>query len=77
MKPRWTALRTIHCRPTWVLRLTNAELSAEFYAARDVYSTGNLGVIPRLDVLGDEISRRERTGQWTEVDWMDTSRSRS
>jgi len=71
MKPRRSvALRTIHCRPTWVMRLTNAELSAEFDAAYNVANMGNLGVIPRLDVLNDEISRRERAGQWTEEDWI-------
>jgi hypothetical protein len=51
-------------RPAWVLRLSNAELSDAFEAALDAHALER-----RLDVLSDEIGRREREGSWTEKDW--------
>jgi hypothetical protein len=75
--------------PTWVLRLTNAQLidafsetydeagarwtalSAEDKAALE--TAGTIWIEPnierRLDVLHDEMSRRERNGILTDDDW--------
>jgi hypothetical protein len=44
---------------------------AAFSAACDEYNTGNLAALPRMDVLHDEISRRERSGLLTDNDWID------
>jgi hypothetical protein len=72
--------------PTWVLKLTNAELGAaadETYeeagarwnalSAADKAAKADNWIEPnvgrRLDVLFDEIGRRELAGTWTENDW--------
>lgn len=49
---------------------TDAEYYAGLEAVRSAYDAEHPGIVRRLDVLGDEISRRERIGQWTEEDWM-------
>jgi hypothetical protein len=61
-------------KPTWVLGLSNQVLGDKFEAAVAVWGAGqgqpdNLG--RRLDVLAEEISRREREGLWTDEDWLD------
>jgi hypothetical protein len=58
--------------PTWVLSLTNDELSSAFdsaYAAYDAAKWEDANIGHRLDVIGNEISRRELAGTWTEDDW--------
>jgi len=59
-------------RPTWVLQLTNADLLDAFGTAYDATATrvDDPNLIRRLDVLHDEISRRERTGMLTDDDWV-------
>jgi hypothetical protein len=51
--------------------MTNAELIAEFeriWEQRQMW--GDVpGIVFRLEVLNDEIFRRERCGQLTEADW--------
>jgi hypothetical protein len=57
--------------PTWVLQLTNAELLDAFCKADDARETrdGALDLMRRMDVLHDEITRREFAGTFTEDDW--------
>ena len=61
--------------PTWPLRLSNAELLAEFKRALDGRGPREppKALLLRLDLLGDEISRRERTGTLTDDDWQERS----
>jgi hypothetical protein len=54
-------------RPTWVRVLSNAALLDAFDAAWDVY--GRSGDTVRLDLIHDEIIRREWAGTLTEEDW--------
>jgi hypothetical protein len=57
--------------PAWVLKLTNDELSDAFdlaYAASET-RWGEPNMMQRLDVLSNEIGRRELAGTWTEDDW--------
>ena len=62
--------RIIHIRrPTWVWALSNAALLREFDVAWDVY--GQTGNTIRLDIIGDEISRREWVGTLTDEDWKE------
>ena len=64
-------------QPTWALHLSNRELVDALGAALQQDWRNNPGLPHRLDVIGDEISRRERAGQWTEADWMeDTATAR-
>lgn len=58
----------IRRRPTWPLRLSNAELLAEFERILDGPEP-QAALRRRLDVLGDEISRREQAETWTDDDW--------
>jgi hypothetical protein len=57
--------------PTWVLKLTNDELGGALDAAHQEAGKrwGQPNMMRRLEVLGDEISRRENLGTWTEEDW--------
>jgi len=55
--------------PTWPLRLSNAELLAEFERALDGRRVPALNL--RLELLDDEICRRAQTGTWTDDDWKD------
>ena len=57
--------------PTWVLKLTNDELGGALDAAHEEARKrwGEANIMRRLEVLGDEISRRENIGTWTEDDW--------
>jgi hypothetical protein len=58
-------------RPTWVLQLTNAQLIDAFGTALDARETRDDApdLIRRMDVLSDEISRRECDGTLTGDDW--------
>jgi hypothetical protein len=58
-------------RPAWVLKLTNDELGDALDAAHKEAGKrwGEANIMRRLEVLGDEISRREAIGTWTEDDW--------
>ena len=58
-----------HRLAPWLVRLSNAELNDAFDAALGAYQAGNSSVVRRLDVIHEEITRREWTGQWTEADW--------
>jgi hypothetical protein len=60
-------------RPVWVCRLTNAQLLDEFGTADDArqHRGDAPDLIRRMDVLADEICRRERAGTFTEDDWKD------
>ena len=57
--------------PPWVCRLTNAELIDELGTADDARQ--HRGEAPdllrRMDVLADEIHRRELAGTLTDRDW--------
>ena len=56
--------------PTWPLRLSNAELGAEFERTYDERGPREPpALLRRLDILHDEIRRRERIGTWTDDDW--------
>jgi hypothetical protein len=60
-------------RPAWVLQLTNADLIDAFGTALEARETRNDApdLMRRLDILSEEISRRERSGMLTENDWID------
>ena len=64
--------------PTWPLRLSNAQLLAEFELALDARGPqeppGHF--LLRLDLLHDEIRRRDRFGTLTDDDWQDGPSSR-
>jgi hypothetical protein len=59
--------------PTWPLRLSNAELVDEFSRALDARGPGELpaALMLRIDILYDEISRREHIGTMSDDDWME------
>jgi hypothetical protein len=63
-------------RPTWVLQLTNADLTDAFGTALDARETRNDApdLMRRLDVLSEEISRRNWSGMLTDDDWVDDGR---
>jgi hypothetical protein len=56
-------------RPAWVLQLSNAELGDAFSSAFTASETrwGEANMMRRLEVLSNEIDRRELAGTWT--DW--------
>jgi hypothetical protein len=58
-------------RPAWVLQLTNDDLGDAFHIAYEEAGKrwGQPNMMRRLEVLGDEISRRENIGTWTQDDW--------
>ena len=60
-------------KPTWLLGLSNAELLAKLDASLEVYNDQGetRDLKHRLDLLCDEISRRERAGTLTEEDWKE------
>ena len=58
-------------RSLWTAYLSNAELVDQFCEAVETYFArrGADDVVRRLDVLGNEISRREAAGLLTDDDW--------
>jgi hypothetical protein len=58
-------------RPAWVLKLTNKELIEAFGAADDCREARGDApdLLRRMDVLHNEISRRERGGTLVDDDW--------
>jgi hypothetical protein len=58
-------------RPTWMLSLSNAALLDEFDRALDARKSRRDApdLMYRLDLLAEEISRREDIGLLTEEDW--------
>jgi hypothetical protein len=59
--------------PAWVLQLTNADLIDALGTALEARETRNDApdLMRRLDILSEEISRRESSGMLTENDWID------
>jgi hypothetical protein len=59
-------------RPAWLSGLSNAALLIEFETALDAREErcDAPDLMRRLDVLNDEISRRECSGLLTERDWL-------
>jgi hypothetical protein len=59
-----------------VLQLTNADLTDAFGTALDARETRNDApdLMRRLDVLSEEISRRNWSGMLTDDDWVDDGR---
>ena len=59
--------------PTWPLRLSNAQLLAEFELALDTRGLQEppRALLLRLDLLHDEIRRRDQLGTLTDDDWQD------
>jgi hypothetical protein len=57
--------------PTWVLQLTNADLIDALGTALEARETRNDApdLMRRLDILSEEISKRECSGMLTEDDW--------
>jgi hypothetical protein len=62
-------------RPAWLSGLSNAALLIELETALDAREgrCDAPDLMRRLDVLTDEISRRERSGLLTERDWLISS----
>lgn len=61
-------------RPTWMFRLSNAALLDELGRALDAREAraDAPDLMYRLDLLAEEISRRENIGLLTEEDWKVT-----
>jgi len=58
-------------RPTWVYGLSNKDLLDRFGAAEDARGPEEDQNVHRLlNLLADEISRREREGTLTDKDWL-------
>jgi hypothetical protein len=67
-----TKSHDLRIRPAWVLKLTNAGLTDAFGSALDARETRNDApdLMRRLDILYEEISRREWSGMLVEDDWI-------
>ena len=56
-------------RSAWVLRLSNAALIDEFDALLDI-EPRDTGAALRLEIIHEELYRRERAGDLTDDDWI-------
>ena len=61
--------------PVWIRALSNKDLVERFCAAEEARGPEeNSNVHQLLDLLGDEISRREQVGVLTDDDWRVSAR---
>ena len=56
-------------RSAWVLKLSNAALIDEFDALLDI-EPRDTGAALRLEIIHEELYRRERAGDMTDDDWI-------